>query len=189
MGSTLENGRVNTDREKVAHPAERKQKSVQEPGWSPDKQRQKGSEESWMHDTLHKALRPSKVGLGLVGFCLVQWEERTVPYSLNQVIILIVGLLEKEKFQGNRGAPEGMFRHRNEKPNHQETSKSRVEGLVRSHLSWWRTDTHPRGPVPERAWSCGRQLCGFACEDVRFLRHKGSNNLVSNAVYTSTTSV
>ena len=182
---------MNTDSEKVAHPAERKQKSGQEPGWSPDKQSHQGSEKSWMHDTFHKALRPSKVGLGLVGFCLVQWEARTVPYSLNQVIILIVGLREKDKVQGNRGAPEGMFRHRNEKPNHQETSRSRVEGLVWSQPSQLTVHrlTHPRGPVPARTWSCRRQLCGFACEDARFLRHKGSNNLVANAVYTSTTSV
>lgn len=141
-------------REKVAHPAERKRKSGQEPGWSPDKQSPRLREElnAWH---LPQGLRPSKVGLGLVGFCLVQWEEWTVPYSLNQVIILIVGLQEKDKVQGNRGAPEWMFRHGNEKPNHQETSRSRVEGLVWSHLSWRCTDSHIHGVqcqrVPEAA--------------------------------------
>ena len=50
-----------------------------------------------MRDTFHKALRPSKVGLGLLGLCLVQWEEQTMSYSLNQVIIIIVGLQEKDK--------------------------------------------------------------------------------------------
>ena len=55
-----------------------------------------------MCDTFHGALRPSKVGLGLVGLCSVQWEEQIMPCPLNQIIILIVGLQEKDKVQGNR---------------------------------------------------------------------------------------
>lgn len=129
--------------------------------------------------------RPSKVGLGLVGLCLVPWKEWTMPYSLNQVIILIVGLQEKDKSPreqkelqsgcSDTGMRSQIVRKQAEPELRGSCGTISADGV--------QTDIH-RSLVPARVWSCRWQLCGFACEDAWFLRHKGSNNLVVNAIYT-----
>lgn len=49
---------------------------------------------------------------------------------LNQIIILIVGLQRKTKSKETEGAPKWMFRHRNEKPNHQKQAEPELKGSL-----------------------------------------------------------